>query len=151
MKVKRNIKKHILIVEDEPDFAALVESTLKTKGYSTSLAYNGEEAFSRVCEKRPDLITLDIQMPRKTGLLFYRQLKSNTAFQNIPVLVITGLTRNDREMENMIHTFMKSDKVPSPEGFMEKPIDGPNLIRVVEHFLQTKSTDGTEQTEIRGV
>jgi len=148
MKANQNIKKHILIVEDEPDFAALVESTLKTKGYSTSLAYNGEEAFSRVCERKPDLITLDIQMPRKTGLLFYRQLKSNTAFHNIPVLVITGLTRNDREMEHMIHTFMQSDKVPSPEGFLEKPIDGQNLINVVERFLQTASADGTEQMQI---
>jgi CheY-like chemotaxis protein len=148
MKIKSNLRKHILIVEDEPDFAALVESTLKTKGYSTAMAYNGEEAFSRVCEKRPDLITLDIQMPRKTGVLFYRQLKSNTAFRNIPVLVITGLTRDDREMENMIHTLMQSERVPSPDGFLEKPIDGQNLISVVENFLQTKTVDKAEPTEI---
>ena len=148
MKLRNNLKKHILIVEDEPDFAAMIESTLKTKGYSTAMAYNGEEAFSRVCERRPDLITLDIQMPRKTGLLFYRQLKSNTVFQDIPVLVITGLTRNDREMEHMIHTFMQSDKVPSPDGFLEKPIDGQNLINVVDHFLQAKATNEAKLNEI---
>ena len=94
--------KHVLVVDDEPDFAALLRSILQKAGYAVAVAYTCEDAFAQVRRARPDLITLDIHMPRKSGVFFYRKLRADERYREIPVVVVTGVTRHDREMENII-------------------------------------------------
>jgi CheY-like chemotaxis protein len=127
--------KHVLVVEDEPDFAALLRSILMKAGYTVATTYYSDQALSLVSELKPDLITLDIQMPRESGLFFYRKLKANEAFRHIPVVVVTGLTRGDKDMENLIRTFLEAENVPHPEAYVEKPVDGPHLLRTIEEVL----------------
>ncbi|OHB69927.1 MAG: hypothetical protein A2V70_02415 [Planctomycetes bacterium RBG_13_63_9] len=129
------VDKHVLVVEDEPDFAALLRSILLKAGYTVATAYNCEDALSQVRKRKPDLITLDIQMPRKSGLLFYRELKANTAFREMPVVVVTALTRNDIDMESIIRSFLETDHLPHPEAYVEKPVDGPRFLRTVHDAL----------------
>jgi len=128
-------EKHVLVVEDEPDFAALLCSILVKAGYTVATTYCGDQALSRVSELRPDLITLDIQMPRKSGLFFYRKLKADEAFRDIPVVVVTGLTRGDRDMENLVRTFLETENVPHPEAYVEKPVDGPQFLKTIQEVL----------------
>lgn len=128
-------KKHILVVEDEPDFAALLRSILLGAGYTVATTYYSDQAFSLVRELRPDLITLDIQMPRKSGLFFYRKLKADEAFRDIPVVVVTGLTRGDKDMENIIRSFLETENVPHPEAYLEKPVDPPHFLRTIQDVL----------------
>lgn len=127
--------KHVLVVDDEPDFAALLQSILEKAGYAVGKAYNGEDALVDVRKTRPDLITLDIRMPRESGLLFYRKLKRDKTLQGIPVVVVTGLTRGDKDMENIIHAFLEPDNLPHPEAYVEKPVDGPRLLKAVNEVL----------------
>jgi len=127
--------KHALVVEDERDYAALIATMLREADLKVTVAYDGDEALSRVREQVPDLITLDIQMPRKGGIMFYRQLKSKAEFRQIPVIVITGLTRSDPDMSTFIHTLLERDHLPHPEAYLEKPIEQESLLQVAADVL----------------
>ena len=126
----------ILVVEDEPDYSALLAGVLRSEGYDVSAAQNGEEALGSVKEQRPDLITLDIQMPRKTGIMFFRELKSHEQYNNIPIVVVTGLTVDDPDMETFIHTFLDVEHLPTPDAYLEKPVEKRELLRVVGDALR---------------
>ena len=129
--------KHVLIIEDEPDFAALLRSILTKGGYTVATAHNWTDTLKELDDKTPDLITLDINMPAKSGVFFYRDIKANRKFRDIPVLVVTGLTRDDKDMENVIRSLMDLEHVPHPEAFVEKPVNGPHFLRTVqETFYQ---------------
>jgi CheY-like chemotaxis protein len=132
-------EEHVLVVEDEPDFAALLRSILAGAGYSVETAYNCDDAILAVHKQRPDIITLDIQMPRKSGALFYRKLKADPAFRHIPVVVVTGLTHNDKDMENTVRAFLEPDNVPHPQAYVEKPVDGPRFLKTLEEVLLSTS------------
>jgi CheY-like chemotaxis protein len=124
-----------LIVEDEPDFAGLLRSILANAGYTVATAYNCEDALSRVRKATPDVITLDIHMSRKSGVFFYGKLKEEDKFRDIPVVVVTGITRDDKEMENIIRMLLEPEDGPHPEAYLEKPVDGPSLLRTIEEAL----------------
>ena len=125
----------ILVVEDEPDFAALLQSILEKAGYSVTTAFNCDDALSAVQDVRPDLVTLDMQMPQQSGALFYRKFKSVEEFRDIPVVVVTGLTRGDRDMEHVIRSFLEPEKVPPPQAYVEKPIDAPQFLATIQEAL----------------
>jgi len=128
---QRQSRRHVLVVDDEPDFAALMESILRAQGYSVSVAGNGDKAQQQVRARRPDAITLDIQMPKKSGLLFYRQMKSDEVLKDIPVIVVTGLTSQDMDWDSFIHSFLDVDHLPHPEAYLDKPVDRDEVAKVL--------------------
>lgn len=132
--VTKNVKR-VLVVEDESDFATMIASVLGKQGYDVTLASNGEDALREVKERKPDLITLDLQMPEKSGLHFYRQMKSSEKYRHTPVVVVTGLTRDDPEMKTLVRSFIEVDHLPSPEAYIEKPFDNQELVDVVRQTL----------------
>jgi two-component system phosphate regulon response regulator PhoB len=132
--------KRVLVVEDEPDFAALMESMLRGLGYDVSIAYDGDEALSEVQAAAPDVITLDIQMPKQSGVFFYRKMKSQEALRNIPVIVVTGLRRDDPEWDGIIRTFLDVDHLPHPEAYLDKPVDRDRLAKVMSGVLAQRLT-----------
>jgi CheY-like chemotaxis protein len=128
-----NKRTRILVVDDEPDFVAYVKTILEEAGHSVDAAFDGEEALARVRSEPPDLVTLDIQMPRKTGVLFYRQMKSDARLRAIPVIVMSGLRQMNDYASSFIDCFFRADrlKVPPPERFLDKPIDRAGLLQAV--------------------
>lgn len=126
----------VLVVEDERDYAELLAAALEGGGYSVEYAVDGIDALERVRSRRPDVITLDIQMPRKGGVLFYRELKSNPSFSDIPVVVVTDITKDDRDMETFVKTFLEVEHLPMPDAYLEKPVDNQDLLRVVGDALR---------------
>jgi len=130
-------EKRVLIVEDEPDFAALLQSILLNAGYTVAVAYDSEDALSKVRTASPDVITLDMQMPRESGAVFYRKLKGDENLRHIPVVVVTGITRDDQDMKTLVRSLLEPDNVPHPEAYLEKPVDGPSLLQTVEAALSS--------------
>jgi len=128
-------RKHVLIVEDEPDFAALLQSILRNAGYTAATAYNSEDALLQVRSTRPNVITLDMQMPRESGAMFYRKLKGDEKLRDIPVVVVTGVTRDDTDMKTLVRSLLEPDNVPHPEAYLEKPVDGPSLLKTIEEAI----------------
>lgn len=135
MTVQEQSQKRVLVVEDEPDFAALMESMLRGLGYEVDIAYDGAEALAQAEAALPDVITLDISMPNKSGAHFYRQLKSREGFCTIPVIVVTGLRREDPDWDGIIRSFLESEHVPHPDAYLDKPVEREALGQVIEDVL----------------
>ena len=119
-------KKTILIVDDEPDMLTFLSTLFEDNGYATVRARDGNEALSKVKEKAPDLVTLDITMPNKSGVRFYREMKESTVWRKVPVIIVTGVSREFK-------TFISTRKqVPPPEGYLSKPIDKTEILNLVK-------------------
>lgn len=83
-------KKKILIVDDEPEFVNLVRLRLEANGYEVIDAPDGEEGLKKAEEGNPDIILLDIMMPKKDGYTLMRELKYKETTKSIPIIVITA-------------------------------------------------------------
>ncbi|MDI6754380.1 MAG: response regulator [Thermodesulfobacteriota bacterium] len=122
-------KNKILIVDDEQDIRTYLSTLLEDNGYDTLLAKDGEEALRQVEASLPDLITLDISMPEKSGIKFYRDMKAEERWKHIPIIIITGISE---DFKKFIST---RQQVPPPEGYLSKPIDKEEILRLVRKFI----------------
>ncbi len=121
-------KKKVLIIDDEPDTCTYFSSLLEDNDYEIEIAYDGEEGFAKLRAALPDLITLDISMPEKSGVKFYREIKENDRWKDIPVIIITGVSDDFRK-------FISSRRqVPPPEGYISKPIDPEEFLKLVDEL-----------------
>ena len=92
------MKEKILIVEDNPRNMRLLEMTLRAKGYTLLEAIDGGEAIDMAVRERPDLIIMDIQLPKVNGLAVTRKLRGMPEFRHIPIIAITAYAmKGDRE------------------------------------------------------
>jgi two-component system response regulator VicR len=82
--------KKILVIEDDVDLNTIIELNLQKEGFETDHAYDGEEALKKVEEFQPDLIILDVMLPKLNGVEFNTKLKSNPKTKNIPIVALTG-------------------------------------------------------------
>lgn len=90
------MKKRVLIVDDDADLCQVVASRLRYEGYEVMTAQNGEEGLKQVKQSKPDLILLDLLMPKFDGTEVARRLRENPETQRIPILFLTGLyTKED--------------------------------------------------------
>jgi CheY-like chemotaxis protein len=121
-------KKTILVVDDEPDIRDFISTVLEDNGYTTVTAADGGQGIDRVKEHRPDLVTLDITMPEKSGVRFYRDMKESDEWKDIPIIIITGIAG---EFEKFIST---RKQVPPPEAYVSKPIDPKEILELVKKF-----------------
>ncbi|MBM4332881.1 MAG: response regulator [Deltaproteobacteria bacterium] len=122
-------KKKILIVDDEQDIQTYLSTLLEDNGYDTLLANDGEEALKQVEVSLPDLITLDISMPEKSGIKFYRDMKAEDRLKHIPIIIVTGISE---DFKKFIST---RQQVPPPEGYLSKPIDKEEILTLVRKFI----------------
>jgi CheY-like chemotaxis protein len=83
-------KPRILIVDDDPDFVEVTSRILKTRPYEITSACNGEEGVQKIREQRPDLILLDIMMPKKDGYIVADEISRDDTLSNIPIIAITS-------------------------------------------------------------
>jgi CheY-like chemotaxis protein len=121
--------KKILVVDDEQDVVTYLVTLLEDNGYKTVSAYNGKEAMEKVKSEKPDLVTLDITMPEKSGVKFYREMKENPDLAKIPIIVVTGISEDFK-------TFISTRKqVPPPEGYIQKPIDKEEMLNTIKKLL----------------
>ena len=120
------VKKKILIVEDNPQNMKLLEMLLEAKGYILLEAIDGEQAMDVATTERPDLILMDIQLPKMSGLEVTRKLRQLPAFNHIPIIAITAYAmKGDKEK------FIKA----GCDAYLPKPIDTRELPRVISEML----------------
>ena len=84
-------KKRILVVDDEPDFALLVQGNLQKEGFEVDVAYNGIEGLEKVQQNPPDAIVLDVMMPEKDGYEVCAELKKDDRYADIAILMLTAV------------------------------------------------------------
>jgi CheY-like chemotaxis protein len=127
--------KRILIVDDEPDVVTYLETLLQDNGYETTTAADGAAALEKVKTERPDLVTLDISMPEKSGVRFYRDVKENPELAALPVVIVTAVTGFGADPNEFKRFISTRKQVPPPDGFVAKPIDQQELLGVIKKIL----------------
>lgn len=127
--------KIILVIDDEADTVVYMETLLQDNGYQTISASDGQEGMEKAISEIPDLVVLDVSMPQKSGMGFYKEFKSNPDLTSIPVIFVTGVTGFGGD-EQGIKKFLDGRRnIPPPEGFFSKPIDREEFIKTVDKLL----------------
>ena len=129
------MEKKILIVEDEDDVVEFVSSVLKENGFLPVIARNGEEALEIIKQERPDLVIMDILMPKQSGIKMYRKLKTTEALRQIPVVIYSGIARRTYLRTQAAREEMEGQTVPEPEAYVEKPAKPEHLAEIVKKIL----------------
>ncbi|MGD8307521.1 MAG: response regulator [Ignavibacteria bacterium] len=124
--------KKIMIIDDEPDVTAYLSAVLKSNGYESIALSDVSGAMDVIKEISPDLICLDIMMPKETGISFYTKLRKDDSYGNIPVIIISGIV----ESENFnFHSYVKDQSIPAPQCYLEKPIDVEKYINKIKQLV----------------
>lgn len=131
--------KRILVVDDEQDVRSFISTLLKDAGYEVVTAENGNRAMDAVEASPPDLVSLDISMPEKSGLKFYREMKTDPATRAIPILIVTGIQNPWAAPDgtgSFEHFISSRKQVPPPEGYFEKPVKPEEFLAKVASLLE---------------
>jgi CheY-like chemotaxis protein len=133
----------VLVVDDDPDVIEYISAILDDHQMKTMSAINAKEAMKRVQESRPDIILLDLMMPKQSGLGFFNELKRNEEYRDIPVIIVSGASKEtgvdmksfiyDKEISERKQKVMGIDA--KPEAYVEKPVDPEKLIAEIQKFL----------------
>ncbi len=117
---------NILVVDDSTTNIVLLEAILEEKGYKIYTALNAREAFAIIAKHRPDLILLDLLMPKISGFDFFKEIKKRKDTRDTPVIIVSALADEDNV-----------DKILGMGAidFVKKPIDLQYLVNKVESVL----------------
>jgi len=119
--------KKILIVDDEQDIVESLKFVLESYNYTCYCAYNGEDGLKMARDLIPDLIILDVMMPRINGYKISRLLKFDKKYQNIPILMVTA---RSQEEDKLIGEETGADE------YITKPFDLDDVIKIVKKYLE---------------
>jgi twitching motility two-component system response regulator PilH len=145
-------KKQVLIVEDQEATRLFLSQILEDHGYGYQVARNGDEAISALRRERPDLVLLDIMMPRKSGIHVFHAVKNDSRLADIPVIVVTGIsqvTGVDLQTGEEAPTEDEGDVCARgigsvlreklqglrPDGLIEKPVTPSTLVAKIQDLL----------------
>ena len=113
--------KKILVIDDDPIIVDYLTDLFQENGYETCSAENGVKGLEAAQKEKPDLITLDLEMPEEWGPRFYRKLRKNKDLKDTPVIVVTGID-GDHAIRNAV-------------GYVNKPFDPEKLLGIVEKTI----------------
>jgi DNA-binding response OmpR family regulator len=128
----RKSGKKVLVVDDEPDVVAYVSNFLEDHGFTVISANDGKQGFAKAKAELPDLVVLDIVMPKDTGVRMYRDLYEDAQTKHIPVIMLTAIAH---EFKRFIGT---RRQVPAPAGYFEKPADLNKMLEKIEEILSSR-------------
>ena len=128
--MKDTNKKKVLVVDDEADVRYFLKAALIEAGFEVTIACDGFEALEQVKKEVPDLISLDLVMPKKSGAMFHRELIKNKEWAKIPIIIVTGHARDFSGRANL-----KELTMSGPGIYLEKPVKPDNYIAAVKKTL----------------
>ena len=125
----------VLVVDDDPDIITFVVTVLEENSYTPLMAKNGEEGMVKIAEERPDLIILDVLMPKQSGIKMYRELKGDESLKNIPVIILSGIAKRTFLRSQEALTEFGSQPVPEPDAYIEKPVEPEELVETIKKLI----------------
>lgn len=123
--------KLILVVDDDTDLVEMVSMKLESEKFRVTKAYDGIEAMDRIKEEQPDLIVLDVMMPRKDGYTLCDELKNSDQYKDIVIVLLTAVTE---AIKSTNYTHM-GGKTTLANDFVPKPIDLDKLVEIIKDNL----------------
>ena len=129
------MSKKVLVIDDDPDVRLFTQAVLEENGYTPILAKNGEEGEAAVKKNKPDLIVLDVLMPKESGIRLYRNVKTDRNLKNIPIVILSGIAEKSFLRSQKVLAEFGENPVPGPEAYLEKPVDGEVLADTIKKIL----------------
>lgn len=128
-------KKQILLVDDEPSIVRVVGKRLEVEGFSVRVAMDGQEALREVRSEPPDLILLDLMLPKLNGYEVCTMLKQDARYQKIPVVMFTAKSRMKDEQLGM---------ECGADAYVRKPFKTQVLLEAIRKWLPAAAVEGAE-------
>jgi len=123
---------HVLIVEDEDFLIRALKDNLAAEGYAVDVAKSGEEAVEKIAKKKPDLVLLDILMPKKDGFYVLEEIKKNPEWKLIPVIVLSNLGEDT--------TIKKALEMGADDYFVKSQHPIEEVIEKAKDYLEGRKT-----------
>lgn len=126
-------QKLILIVDDDPDLVEAVSMKIESKNYRVAQAYDGVEAMEKISLEKPDLVILDVMMPRKNGWAVCDEIKKNDKLKDIVVILLTAVADAVQSTSYTHH----DGKTTLADDYVPKPIDMEDLMKIIDDNLSS--------------
>jgi two-component system, OmpR family, phosphate regulon response regulator PhoB len=127
--------KKVLVVDDDADVTKLVSKLVERAGHEAIVARNGVEGMGKAREEKPDLVILDVLMPKQSGIRMYRELKTDELFKDIPVIMLSAIAPKSFLRSQQVLDEFRGQSVPEPEAYMEKPEEPEELVELIKKLL----------------
>lgn len=128
--------KTILAVDDEAHAREFLSTVLEEHGHTFIMAENGKEAINIVKQQKPDLIIMDIMMPKQSGIKLFYELKTTESFKNIPIIIYSGIPRRTLLRAQASQTEITGgESLPEPDAYLEKPVPPERLAAAIDKIL----------------
>ena len=129
-------RQKILIIDDEPDIVMYLTTLLEDHDYNVVSASDGQEGLELAKKEIPDLMCLDIMMPKKTGVTLYQEIKTDPDLKQIPCIIISAYESAYSFKGQAFRRLVKDKTIPPPLKFFEKPLDIPVFLGFIDDFLR---------------
>ncbi len=123
--------KKVLIADDDSDVRLFVRAIMENAGWEAEEAANGEDAMDLALELLPDLVILDVTMPKLDGFEVFRRLRKSHTAADIPIIMLTGINAEGSGIRYTAEDMERAFEVDRPEGFVDKPVDSTFLMHTV--------------------
>lgn len=124
-------KTKIAVIDDERDVVTYLIWALQDNGFDVCSATNANDGLAMIRSERPDLVCIDILMPRETGYSLCRKIKEDESLNSIPVVIITGMSIQDENTRSGPGSYGDL----KPDGYIEKPIDISQFITTIKELV----------------
>jgi len=136
-------EKTVLVVDDEPDVRDYLSMILMDAGFNVVTASDGVEALEIIRAKKPDFISLDLVMPRKSGQKLLYELRKDRELARIPVLIVTAHAQTELGKGDLAD-IMENKVISGPSVYLEKPVRPLDYVNCVRRALGIEVTEGPE-------
>lgn len=142
----------VLVVDDEPDVVTYLQSVLEDAGINVVTAHDGDTALELIKTHTVDLISLDLVMPRKSGIRLLVELRKNQALSRIPVIFVTGHA-HDPGVRKDVTDALSGSTMTGPAMYLEKPVTPQgylsNICRILNLECPAEAESGEQTDELR--
>ena len=128
--------KKVLVVDDELDMRTFVSTLLETSGYKPLTAVDGKEGMAVARRQKPSVVLLDVMMPNESGIGMYRELKNDPDLKDIPVIMVSALSRKTFFHSQKVLDEYKGENIPEPAAYIEKPPEADELLEAIQDCLK---------------
>ncbi len=126
---------YILIVDDDPDILEGITTVLETQSYRLATARDGKECMEMMAQGLPDLLILDLLMPRMDGWGVIREMRSEPRYTQVPIMVLTTVVEDASRRRYELETGLAMDV----QQYVQKPVMPADLLQRVEKLLKARS------------
>jgi CheY-like chemotaxis protein len=127
-------EKTVLVVDDEDDVRLFLCTVLEDEGFEVMSAADGEEAIECMKEKIPDFVSLDLVMPRKSGIRFLHECRRNREWSRVPVMIVTGHAHDELGRDDLEEA-MQGRSMMGRGCYLEKPVNAKSFVSAVKREL----------------